>query len=412
MKKLPSVLITLTLMIAPLQLYAVKVGGSLFDLALLPFSVLVFNNLLNSQRISKVILVLVLGYCAVFFIVVPFLDIPTHRVLSATTFYIMYGYVLTSMNIRVSVRTLRAWSLTLILACVAVAIMILYQYFLLGQSRPKGPFSEPSGAGLYLSALLFSSSALYLFPSHSARSTSFLIMKPIFLLCMICPVVLAATVLTKSINFGVLFCALLILQFLIPSQRVRKTTLFLVSLILITLVSPFLLNHFAERVLSFEQLNLSQLAWLQGLSQALHVLQSSPVWGFGPGATGYLAVESEYAQLLEELDFPGLNAKDAYSGFNRLIIELGLLSILLLGSWMRKSFQRVNWTFRGGYNESDIHMAFFYMFGLGLLLGILVKEPVWSRSFAVISILLLGISASYFRERCVLLSRTGHINPK
>ena len=68
------------------------------------------------------------------------------------------------------------------------------------------------------------------------------------------------------------------------NYKIKLRSLIGSLLIIILFAIVIFLNseHILDRLNFFGELNLSQLAWLQGATQALHVLSNNPIFGFGP----------------------------------------------------------------------------------------------------------------------------------
>ena len=82
-----------------------------------------------------------------------------------------------------------------------------------------------------------------------------------------------------------------------------------------------------------------------------------------------------------------LNLADAYSAFFRMTIEMGFVVTLIIVIIGVKIFLV-------GAVTKDVKMSrdsvFILWFGFTLLIGVMIKEPTYSRSYVFVSVFLLG----------------------
>jgi len=137
------------------------------------------------------------------------------------------------------------------------------------------------------------------------------------------------------------------------------------------------------------------------MSQSFYTLTNSPIFGFGFGSTGTFEYSSKFLPLMASLGWENMNLKDAYSGLFRLIIETGIIGPLFLFSYTFYIGKRIKYLYKvvksdDSYNgdfsiNNYSNIVFVFVFGLTILIGILLKEPVWSRSFLPLAIILVYI---------------------
>jgi hypothetical protein len=263
-------------------------------------------------------------------------------------------------------------------------------------SRPKGFLDEPSYAGL----ILFSCAAMLLYKilhqySHDAKVGYFdLSLLTIFL---------AAAALTKSMHaitfllMGIIILYILRLKFL----RLIMTFLLLVP-VLFTAVQVLDFDHISYRLdLSGESLNISLLSWLRGLDQATYAFYNSPLFGFGLGSTGYFPFESSHTEQLGQHGLWNLNLTDAYSGLFRVTIELGFLSILIvMYLFLKQVFALRSLNKSTLRRNQEVYTQYLAIFSLSLLIGVLIKEPTYSRSYVYLGVFFLA--TNWFGGRAYL----------
>jgi len=122
-----------------------------------------------------------------------------------------------------------------------------------------------------------------------------------------------------------------------------------------------------------------------------HSIALSPILGFGLGSTGYFEFESKNTEILESFNLEFLNKYDAYSGFFRMTIELGILFIIILFTFIYTKLKyfklyvkKIKQTHSNFINIIDIHLTFIFIFSFTMVIGILIKEPTYSRSIVYV----------------------------
>lgn len=147
------------------------------------------------------------------------------------------------------------------------------------------------------------------------------------------------------------------------------------------------INHFLERLDFSNPSNLSLLSWLRGLDQAIYASKNSFLLGFGPGSTGQFDFPSIYTEMLELRRHGRLNLEDAYSGLFRLSIEIGIVAVSIITAVVLKIFFLNS---HRGSNGASNQSMFILWFSFALFIGIMIKEPTYSRSYVFVSAFLLG----------------------
>ena len=135
---------------------------------------------------------------------------------------------------------------------------------------------------------------------------------------------------------------------------------------------------------------ISVLAWLRGLDQALHAFKLSPIFGFGLGSTGMFEIQSTSQEMLEDDNLGFLTKLDAYSMMFRLVVELGFAFVLLFLFYMTvqlKNFRKVLLLNKSRHFDLK-YFIFIFIFSFSLIVGILIKEPTYARSYVYVSIFL------------------------
>ena len=138
--------------------------------------------------------------------------------------------------------------------------------------------------------------------------------------------------------------------------------------------------------------NRSTMAWLDGYEQAKAALKINPIVGLGLGSTGYFKYDSNYNQLLINVYKSNPNRFDSYSGFFRLIIELGLIFGALVLLLLLKNILKIYRDRSVLISKVNYEIFFIRFFSLTLFIGILIKEPVYSRSLVYVATLLFSTS--------------------
>jgi O-antigen ligase len=200
---------------------------------------------------------------------------------------------------------------------------------------------------------------------------------------------LLAGLLTLSMHVVPFAFVILLILTLQLSIRQLPMVILAASALFVLIVSLSEIDHFTSRIIITENItNASLLAWLYGFDQMLSAFALSPIFGMGLGSTGYFAFESDYAEMSSKSGLGITNLTDAYSALFRIGIELGLPFLSLLVFYLCTRFS----AFRQYVNSSKNHnskntlaVVFLFIFSLTMTIGILVKEPTYSRSFVYIA---------------------------
>lgn len=272
------------------------------------------------------------------------------------------------------------------------SLYIFFQFFFLDQLRPAGWFREPSFAGLSLysaAAGLFISFFLVKLPPGIYR-----------LLIVIALVFFCAAILTLSLHFITFLITILLIMLILIFRRMfsfnlRRILIITILGILLCLVASnlFMSEHFASRLDIGNPTNLSLLSWLRGFDQMVAAVKISPIFGCGLGSTGFFEFNSAHSDTLEMVGLGILNLTDAFSLAFRLIIEVGLPFFILFIYFF---LQKLN-TFKGYIRDIkfvptsiSLPIVFNFVFSISVILGCLLKEPLYPQSYLYLSVFLLS----------------------
>lgn len=363
-------LIYFTMVSLPLQIFALRIGGTQIDLAVIGLLSLGLVEATFGKAKLSFWGVVLLFFAANFFASVYFGTFSGLRYISAATVLLICLLLLMTRSSLPNVDLKLIWKIISV-SVVVTSLVILIQKFAFSASRPHALFQEPSGAGLFLFGFLAAEFVRYSLFGEALKLKNGLMLG----------FVAAAALVTRSTQV-VAFVVCLTLVFAaagkITPKRLLLTTFCILSVFIVVLYTP----HLQERMRFSGELNLSQLAWLQGMDQAITTLKSSPVVGFGFGSTGMFGFESRYAQLLIDIGFEGLNQKDAFSGLFRLVIECGIMGLVFVVFIARRSLRQFKQTFRNRKIGAKFRIeGQLIVFSMVVFFGILLKEPVWTRSF-------------------------------
>lgn len=252
-------------------------------------------------------------------------------------------------------------------------------------SRPQAWFSEPSFAGLsfYAASAGFFGQLMLLKMNIRTCINIFLLALVFFL----------AGLLTLSMHivaFAVTFALVLTLR---VSFKQLPLTIFFIGAFAIAAIFLLELDHFSSRLqVTGNVTNYSTLTWLYGFDQMLAAWRLSPLVGMGLGSTGYFPFESKYADIMSGLNVGVLNVTDAYSALFRMGIELGFPFLVCLLYYLATryfDFRRFLYLNRIDHLENTGSVVFLFLFSMTMTIGILFKEPTYSRSFVYIAWFLL-----------------------
>jgi len=138
--------------------------------------------------------------------------------------------------------------------------------------------------------------------------------------------------------------------------------------------------------------DLSVLAWMRGFEYAFHAFQVSPIFGFGLGSTGGFEMDSLSQNVLESINMGALTKLDGYSMLFRLLVELGFAVVTIFLIYMLvqlKNFRSLLLN-KNYINYASNYCIFIFIFSFALIVGILIKEPTYARSYVYASIFLFS----------------------
>lgn len=369
----------------PLQFLGLDIATTKVDLSNIVFLLLALSVLAGGLK--RPVAPMYQLFFAIFFVVQLSLfitgGIPLARFVSGVSWIfsilIIYGWR------RYLVIDARSCYVAVLAGTALLAFVILFEFLLLNNERPAGTMAEPSSAGLVLLAtaagLMISSQWMQ---KKSERMT---------LLAIVVALVYLSYVIHTT---HVLSFAISVLIAAIFSRTLTIGTLAVNSVILggIYFVASSD-THYVSRVdIGDAASNLSLLAWLQGFDQMLASLRMFPLTGAGLGATGTFAFQSQYSDFLFYSGIPDLNLLDAYSGFFRLMIEAGPIFMAAFAFAMLMRLRSFSRNVKAGLlprTPEAQYQVFLLTFALTLIVGIMLKEPTYSRSQMVVAALLFFV---------------------
>jgi hypothetical protein len=373
----------------PFQVLAIRFGTTVFDV--FPILISLFNlffllSYLFSAKSNKITIgLLKVLFCFLIFTIIYILyhPQPIYRFISA--FFWLFNLsllFLTSENYK-SIYLWRNFSfISFFVAC-----FIYIEFFILNVDRPKAFFLEPSTTGLLLYSLAFYYFVV-LFNSKEKNRLNFFLFLFYFV----------AGIATKSSHLFVflIFTIYFFLAQLSNSNRIYFSLIFLFVVFSFGSVINFdyYLNKFDFT--NLESLNTSQLSWLRGFDQAYNSVLESPILGNGLGSTGFISFSSNYSDQLDLLSASDLNLLDAYSLFLRLTIEIGFIFTLIIVIYFIKPLNNALNSLINNKNSISDNLEKFYVIGIFIFVGSLLKEPNYGVSLLFISVLFLGIYKNSF----------------
>lgn len=369
--------------IFPFQSFPIKINNSLLDVPVILIYLATCISIFNSKNVAVKTVITVAIYIFIGIMINYFFNItPLHRIFSAMFFTIGVLIIITAKNI--ITYDYKKLSILILTSLIISALYAIFQAFSIQflESTVDAWFAEPSYAGLAFYSGAIGLITVLVFAKIKTAE--------LFLVLILILTLLIAAVATLSSNI-VTFTLVLFLILLI---NINKITVFF--LILIIVMFGFLIEHehFSTRIAAFisdPTLNVSSLTWLRSFDMMLYSIAESPVVGMGLGSTGFFDFPSKHSTLLEMINEGDRNIYDAYSMAFRLIIELGLPIFLLLSFlFVRKWFLFVKFlkTRLIENNNSDMPIIFLFTFSVTMLIGILIKDPTYSRSAFYLSTLL------------------------
>lgn len=287
------------------------------------------------------------------------------------------------------------------------ALYILFERYHYGLSRPKAWFVEPSYAGLALYAVAAGALGVVLLSKVSLGQR--------LLLSAFVVLLLWAAVLTYSMHLVtfILISLLLLLYRYIRLSTVISANRLIAAATLVIFIGLGLsllreVEHFRSRMdVTTVPSNVSLISWLRGFDQMKAALEMSPVLGVGLGGTGEFDFYSPWNGRLGQLGLADLNRRDAYSLGFRLIIEIGpfifgtILIYILVRLWRTHK-----WTDAKHLREPD--RLFLVLFSLTVMLGALIKEPLYAQSYLYLAVFLFASETSVGVVRRLPATANGH----
>ncbi len=278
----------------------------------------------------------------------------------------------------------------LLIVLFLTALLMFYQFFILGDFRPRGTFDEPSKAALALfSGAVSIAGIIYLYDLKIGHSLKMFFGFTILFL---------GGLITLSMHIITFFIMVLIIIFLKPPltlTKINKRQLLLFSIITVSLFYSInylfsFSNTYSESLLTkinvFSSLNnnLSVLSWRTGIDQMMASINQSFIIGTGLGSTGFIDFQSDNLNKLLYLTPGGLNLNDAYSLSFRLIIEIGLLLFLLIIYFFTKKLYVLKkylfFATLTKQNNHSIPITFILLFSTSIIIGSFIKEPLYPAS--------------------------------
>lgn len=266
-----------------------------------------------------------------------------------------------------------------------LAMHIVTQRLVFEEVRPAGFLDEPSSAGL----LLFGWAVVILFKifyEYNRQKKQLAYISYFFLL-------VVAALMTKSMHIITFILSVIMILYLLGLNR----RLFIWGTLLLPLFAGIIiwqadLDHILDRMVITDNINnISLLSWLRGFDQAKQAILTSPFFGYGLGSTGFISFDSTYSDILAANSLELLNLTDAYSGGFRLVIELGLFSLLMIFYFILKYIRLIRLHNKNKIIDTGVLSGkYLAIFGLTLLIGVLLKEPSYSRSYVFLAVFFLA----------------------
>ena len=388
-------MIILSIIFLPLQNYGFRAfGGSRYDIsAFIILFIAYYVSIKNQMFNKKTVLFMFLFLFSQFFVFSIMGTTPFYRLLSGMIWLGGLLLIILSRD-RIIYNPIIVYK-TILIVLILTSCVMFYELLFLGanRGRPEATFEEPSKAAL----AVFSAAAgvvgiIYNFKLTKRLAFTLLILFTAGL----------TTLSMHMVTFMLTVILIGILNFPINFSKIKPRQLGYFSLIIFLII--FGLNqlmatdYFFSRINIFSALlnnNLSLLSWRAGFDQMIASVNLSPILGNGLGATGFIHFESHSMERLLSIQKWALNLTDAYSLTFRLIIEIGLPLFL----FMMYFFFRKIWNFKNYLVTSKalplsykIPVAFNFLFSLALIIGCLIKEPLYPSSLLYVGTLLFATS--------------------
>jgi hypothetical protein len=380
--RLTTMLVALVLLLLPFQIFGIPVGTTVVDLSnvvMLVFVVVIVAG--NAEvRYSRTFILLTIGFVLLQIVLFANGNNPFSRFISGTvwivSFIMIYGR---GVNVYVDSKL----SYRIVCSVVGLlAVYIVFELFIQGIDRPAGFMAEPSSAGLVMLAV---AAGLLIASRKSTSVADQMVMTfAAFALVFISYIIKTTHIISFALAF---FLAALF------SKTMNIRILLIFGGVAVGLFAVVLQDtHFRERLdLGAATSNLSLLSWLQGFDQMVESMRLFPLVGAGLGGTGYFDFQSVNSIALFEAGISELNRYDAYSGLFRIVIEVGpIVAAAILYAFGRRLIALWRATSRGLLpvcNESK-YQIFLFVFAFTLIVGILLKEPTYSRSQVAVAVIL------------------------
>lgn len=379
-------IILIAIFLFPFQIVALRISSSRYDITcFILISLIYFNFLLRKIRIQQKYLIGVLIFFSFQVLVYTYLRIaPFERFLSGM---IWFGSLLIIVAFSDYLQLLYRQKNIFKTIIITLSISIIYallQHFQGDIQRPTAWFDEPSFAGLAFSALSAASFCTLLSNLKISRNQKILLL----LIFITSTYSLYLTLSTHVLTFAITVFLFLVSKYftqlskLLSPQGILVTSI-TISALVIGLNFLATNEHFSSRIEDKD--NISRLAWLNGMDQTFTSIKISPL-GVGLGGTGFLDFSSENSLQLTLQGVAGLNHNDAYSLLFRMIIELGIpfviLCILLFSRKLFYFHKFINKKLVCDKQESEqiLYTIFNLTFASTLIIGSLIKEPLYSSS--------------------------------
>ena len=392
-------LIILSIIFFPLHNLGLSFFGSRYDITSFILLFLTYILAIKNGRMNKnTILFMFLFIYTQFFIFAMNGTTPFYRTFSGMVW--AGGLLLLILSRNRIYFNPRSVYKALLIVLFLTALLMFYQFYILGDFRPKGTFDEPSKAALALfSGAVSIAGIIYLYDLNTSHS---------FKLFIAFSVLFIGGLITLSMHIVTFFIMVLIIIFLKPPFTLSKINTRQLLLFSIIIVSFFyfvylLLNSsdispqsFLVKIDVFSSLNnnLSVLSWRTGFDQMIASINQSFIIGTGLGSTGFIDFQSDNLIKLLYLTPSGLNLNDAYSLAFRLIIEIGLLLFLLIIYFFAKKLYILKkylfFATLTKQNNHSIPTTFIFLFSTSIIIGSFIKEPLYPASALYLATMLFA----------------------
>jgi len=368
---LSNYFLILSCVFLPLQFLSLKVSSSSYDLSVffvIGFIVCkIFYANISLLKVLKFILVLIIYIINSFYL--DFSD-PGRFVSAFTWISFLLIIIFFSSDLNFDAKITYYF---IFIPLFFIAIYSIFEYMIFGVQRPKSTFDEPSYAGLCFYSVSVGFIARYYF--CNIKKFNYLLFASIFFY---------AGVLTKSMHIITFLISLIFLLCSTKKFSIIRIIFFIILIFVLIFIIILSDIHYLNRLNIFNPKNVSLLVWLRGLDQAIFVINNFPLFGTGLGSTGEFEFNSSSNKLLSYYKLHTLNLTDAYSMLFRLFIEVGLIGVI----FFLYNFILKYKNFLSISKNNMKNQIFCFFFALTLIIGILIKEPSYSRSYVFLSALI------------------------